>query len=69
MIFLGVKLSHGSGSFGGVLSNRAMQKDSNRQLPSLEGQVYFLPFLFNPLSFFVYLQCDVSVRSTGAMFF
>ncbi|XP_013924471.1 PREDICTED: ubiquitin carboxyl-terminal hydrolase 37 isoform X3 [Thamnophis sirtalis] len=34
----GVKLSHGSGSFGGVLSNRAMQKDSNRQLPSLEGQ-------------------------------
>ncbi|KAG8125262.1 putative Ubiquitin carboxyl-terminal hydrolase 37-like protein [Naja naja] len=32
------KLSHGSGSFGGVLSNRAMQKDSNRQLPSLEGQ-------------------------------
>ncbi|KAM3851813.1 ubiquitin carboxyl-terminal hydrolase 37 isoform 5-T5 [Vipera latastei] len=33
-----VKLSHGSGSFGGVLSNRAMQKDSNRQLPSLEVQ-------------------------------
>ncbi|XP_070585449.1 ubiquitin carboxyl-terminal hydrolase 37 isoform X1 [Erythrolamprus reginae] len=33
-----VKLSYGSGSFGGVLSNRAMQKDSNRQLPSIEGQ-------------------------------